>query len=300
MDVSKFGSDLLRQAHRDDVLGLAAELAYRWFLALFPFLILLSAIGARLATALGVQNPTEQFVDLLGEMMPGDAAGQIGPQLEFLVGSQGSGVVSAALFFGLWAATGATKAAIKALNRAYDVEESRPFWKRYLMALGLTLLTIAFIVGAFMLLVITQVFGEPLAQALGEEGTFWTVLMLSRWPVATLLLLLAAAFVYWAAPNIDLPWKWVTPGAALFAGGWLLATVGFTHYAASFADYAESYGAMAGVVVLLIWFYLTALALLMGAELNAIIDQRVGEQRLEGQRRARGEQVRRAGRAASR
>jgi membrane protein len=173
---------------------------------------------------------------------------------------------------------------MKAMNRAYDVEESRSFWKKYLIAIGLTLLAGTFVIGAFMLLVGGQFLASRGAEALGLRGVWETVLNLIRWPVALALVMVAMAFLYWAAPNIDLPFKWITPGAVVFTIVWVVATLLFGWYVSAIGNYNATYGALGGVVVLLLWFYITSFIMLLGAELNAVVGEQVEPETVQGQR----------------
>ena len=127
------------------------------------------------------------------------------------------------------------------MNRAYDVEETRAFWKKYPLSIGPTLLAGSFAISSFILLVGGQLAGEKIAGALGTEGTFATIVSLARWPLVVALLLVAMAFVYWAAANIELPFKWITPGAVLFTVVWIAATSVFGLYVANFGS--EAHGA---------------------------------------------------------
>ena len=140
------------------------------------------------------------------------------------------GLLSLGVGGSLLVATGGMNAVIKAMNRAYGVEESRSFWKRYLLALGLTLLAGTAIIGAFVLFVGGWVFGAELATALGLQRSFRLLVDVVYWPTIGLLLMLAVSVLYWAAPNIDLRFKLVTPGALIFTVGWLAATAAFAAY----------------------------------------------------------------------
>lgn len=267
------GKRTVRQVMKDDVGGLAAELAYRFLLALFPFFIFLAALGGFVAEVFNVENPTDRIMDLLEGRIPSDAASVLSRQLEGVVESQNPGLLSIGILGAVWAASGGVGAVIKAMNRAYDVQESRPFWRKYALQVGLTLLAGTFIIGAFALLLAGQIFGQELADALGVGGLFALLISLGRWPVVIALLLVAVAFLYWAAPNAKLPFKWITPGSVLFTVVWLAATYGFGLYVAHFGSYNATYGALGGVVILLVWLYLSAFILLVGAELNAVLEE---------------------------
>jgi membrane protein len=267
------GREWAKRVVRDDVYGLAAELAYWFFLSLFPFFIFLAALGGFVAALLDVRDPTQQIVDLLGSTMPPDATRLVRPQIEQVVGTRNPGLLSLGVLGTIWTATGWASAIIKAMNRAYAVPETRPFWKTYLLAFGLMLLTSSVLVGAFVLVVAGEVFGRQIAAAVGLEGAFQIAVDVARWPAAVSLLLVGSAFLYGAAPNVNLGLRWITPGAVLFAAGWLVATSLFTQYVAVFGSHNATYGTLGGVAVLLVWFYLTAFILLAGAELNAVIDE---------------------------
>jgi uncharacterized BrkB/YihY/UPF0761 family membrane protein len=159
------------------------------------------------------------------------------------------------------------------MNRAYDVPESRAFWKTGLLAVGITLLAGTAIIVAFSLMIAVQVWGHDIADKVGAGSAFEQLLSWGRWPVIAIVLLFAMAFVYWAIPNIELPFRWVSPGALTFTVVWTLASFFFALYVANVASYNATYGTLGGVVVLLLWFYLTSIVMLLGAEINAVIEK---------------------------
>lgn len=271
------GKQLVKEVGADDITGLAAELSYRFFLALFPFAIFLAAVGGFTARAVGVDDPAQEALELLGDNLPPDAASIVSQQVAEVVETRNLGLLSFGILGTIYAASGAMGTVIKALNRAFDVPESRPFWKKQLIALGLTLLTAGGIVVAFAALLAGGAFAQDIADALGFGGAFETLLKWGRIPLAIAVIMVAIAFLYWAAPNTDTPIKWITPGAVLFTLSWLMASIGFAWYVANFAGYNATYGALGGVVILLTWFYLTGLMILVGAELNAILDGKTSE-----------------------
>lgn len=265
--------DTFREFRDDDVSGLAAELTYRTFLALFPFIIFLTALGGALAKALSVENPAERFLELFGGQLPGDARSVITTQVQEVVNGTNVGLISAGILGALWAAGGGAAALMKALNRAYDIPDTRPFWKQKLLAVGLVLAATVAIFATIALFVATRAYGTEIAEAVGLGPTFEAVLRWGTYPLVAVLALAAVAFVYWAAPDAGLPFRWVSPGAIFFVVAWLIATVAFGLYVANFSSYNATYGALGGVVVLLLWFYLSNIVLLTGAELNAVIDE---------------------------
>lgn len=261
---------------RDDAMGLSGELAYRWLLAIFPLAILIATIAGFAARSLDVEDPTQRLLDAAGTSLPEEAAATIRPQLERILEGRDGALLSLGLLLSLWAAAAGMKAVIKALNRAYDVPETRPFWRQNLVALGLTLLFGVAVVSSFIGLVVGQVAATDLAAALGLEEVMAVVFEVAPYPLATGALGLASWFLYWRAPARRPHWKFAIPGAVFFVPGWIGATLSFSFYVANFASYADTYGALGGVIILLFWFYLTALLLILGGELNAAIEREWG------------------------
>ena len=252
--------EVARQALRDDVIGLSAELAYRFFIALFPFFVFLTALGALASSELGVENPAQRAVELVGDVVPREGAQFLEDQLKQVIENAGRGHLLAGGLFAIVIATSGTNAIIKGLNRAYGVEERRPFWKRYLTALVLTVAAGTTSVVALLLFVPFRLAGEtPIV----------TNIVVAL--VAMALLIVAVTLLFRIGPSIKLPLRVVLPGAALFAGAWLLAALAFSFYVSNFADYASTYGVLAGVVMVLIWFYVMAIVLLLSAEANQVI-----------------------------
>jgi membrane protein len=256
----------------DDCMGLAQEIAYSSLLAFFPAVILLIGL-------LGLLGPGayDSLIHLLGTVSPNAVLDAIKLAKD---SSAHNGAGSAvALFVGtvgsLWAASGATGSIIKAVNRASEVEETRPFWKVRLLALALVLLA-GLVTGAVFLLI---VFGGPLGDAvarrahLGSEFTIvWNI---ARWPIAFAGILLFFAIVYWLAPNrTPRTWRWLSPGSLLGAALWLALSGLFSLYTHFSGSYDRTYGSLAGAIVLLLWLNYSALAILFGAELNAELERR--------------------------
>lgn len=267
------GKRVLKESMQDDVPGLAAEMSYRFLLALFPMFIVVAASGSLFASATGVEDPTGSMMSWGLDTLPDDAASVIRGQLDQLFSATQPGLLSIGFLTALWAGAGGMKANIKAMNRAYDVQETRPFWRANLVAVGLTLLLAVAVLGGFLTLVVGQFFVERVATVLGDGGWQQTLISLARWPIAIALLIVGVAFLYWAAPNAKLPFRWISPGAILFVLGWLIATAAFGVYVSNFGNYNQVYGTLGGVIVLMLWFYLTNIILLVGAELNAVLAQ---------------------------
>ncbi len=270
---------LWSEVQSDDVSGLAAELSYQFLLALFPFLIFVTALGALVAQVGGVENPTDRLLDALGGTLPADAQSVLRSQIERLLDTQSGGLLSIGVATAIWAASGGVRAMMKAMNRAYDVEETRPIWRRYAVSIVLVLGAGSSLFVALIVLLGGQVLGRQVLHDLGADSSASAWINAARLPIVAVLVAIAVAFLYWAAPNARLPFRWVSPGATLFVVTWLGATLLFGLYVSNFASYNTTYGALGGVVVLLLWAYLSAFLLLGGAELNAVLYRQAGRER---------------------
>jgi membrane protein len=270
---------LVRETLDDDVLGLSAELAYRWLLAVFPLAIMLAAFSGIAAQAFRIEDPADQIIEAAGGSLPPDAAAAIRPQLERILEHREGVLLSLGLLLAIYAASSGMKAVIKGLDRAYDVQDARPFWRQTALALALTVLLGVSVVVSFVALIVGRVAAQDIAAALGLEDAAAGIIEVMPYPLAILALGLAAALLYRAAPARRTAWRWVLPGVVLFVPGWIAATVGFSYYVANFGSYDDTYGAIGGVIVLLVWFYLTAFMLLLGGELNAVLEREFGPPR---------------------
>jgi membrane protein len=275
---------LFKRLVSDDLNNQASALAYRFFLALFPFLIFVVALSSFVASHLSVGDPAEGMLEMLGDI-PSDLAALVRRELEGVVGREHPGLLSIGIAGTLWAASSGMNALMKAMDHAYRVEETRPLWRRYALAIGITLLAGTSLVGGFVVLVVGEVFGHQFAAWAGILELYEAVVNRGRWMAMAGLLVLAASVLYRAVPNVDLPWRLALPGAALFTVGWLLATYVLSLYIANFGSYSATYGTLGAAAILLIWSYVSSLLLLAGAELNAYVDERLDPARLETQRR---------------
>lgn len=262
---------LWHEISKDRVSDLAAGLAYRFLLALFPFFIFMAALSAFIAQVFAVDDPSGEIVANLAQALPEDAKTILTAQLAEILENGRPGLLSFGIVGALWSASSGIAAAMRAMNIAYDVEEARPFWRRTLVAIGLTVLSGGFILAAFVVLVGAQFAESMVAGWLGTGPAVTIALTIARYAVALALIGSAAAFLYWSLPNAHLPFRWLSPGAALFVLSWIGATALFGWYVSSFGSYNVTYGALGGLIVLMVWLYVTALMLLVGAEVNALV-----------------------------
>ena len=278
----KLALRLVHEIGSDDVSGGAAELAYRFTLALFPFFIFLAAMGGFVASAFHIENPTDQIMNQLGNSLPSDTSSVLRTQLTGVIGTHNAGLLSVGIIGSIWAASSGIGALMKTTNRIFDVEEKRSTLRRYVIAITLTILGAGLLVVTFALFFTGQIYGQEIAGNIGLQGAAATAFTFARWPIAVCMILIAVAILYWQAPATDVPLRWITPGALFFAIAWLVATYLFGLYVANFGSYNATYGALGGIVVLLVWLYLTGFLILTGAELDAVLAQRYAPEELEG------------------
>ena len=257
----------LKDANADNVLGLAAQLAYYFLLALVPAIACMVAL-----TSLLPPETIVQMLQSIATVVPPDMLEILEDQLNSLRQSENSGVLSFGLLMALWSSSAALVAVTDALNRAYDIEEGRPWWKVRLIAIGLTIGLAVFVVSAFTLVVAGPELAETMAARIGLGDAFTVTWTIVQWPIAFGLVTLAIALIYYFAPDADQDWVYITPGSVLATLLWLLASLAFRFYVSNFADYNATYGSLGGVIVLMLWFYISSLAILAGAELNAEIE----------------------------
>jgi len=268
----------------DDVLGLAAQLSYYFFLALFPAILFLLA----LASFFPLSNITDDVGRSLGPFVSPQVLELIQEQMRRLGNSENGGLLTFGVVGALWSSSAALVSIVGALNRAYDIEEGRPWWKVRLIAIGLTLGIAVVVLIALSLILIGPALAEKLGQSTGWGTPFeWTWLVL-QWPSVFVLIAVGIGLMYYFGPDADQDWVWITPGAVAATVLWLFISLLFKIYVANFTDYEGSYGTVGGVIVVLLWFYVSGIAILTGAELNAEIEHASPYGKAPGQKNAQG------------
>jgi membrane protein len=275
------------EAIDDDILGLAAQLSYYFFLALFPAILFLLA----LASFFPLSNVTDEVARYLGPLVSPPVLELIQEQMRRLDNNENSGLLTFGVAGALWSSSAALVSIVGALNRAYDIEEARPWWKIRLVAIGLTLGLAVFVLTALSLVLVGPVLAEQLGQATGWGKPFeWTWLVL-QWPLVFVSVSTAIGLIYYFGPDADQDWVWITPGAVVATTLWLVISLLFKTYVANFTDYEGSYGTVGGVIVVLLWFYVSSIAILTGAELNAEIEHASPYGKAPGQKSAQGKLI---------
>lgn len=263
--------DALRRTGReildDELSDRAAALTYYGVLAIFPTLLLLVSL-----VGLVGQSVTGQLLDNLRTWTPGPARDILRGGVEEL---QRSHATSGALaVFGLagalWSASGYIAAFIRAANVVYDIREGRPVWKLTPLRLGLTVVLMLLLAGSAVIVVFTGPLARKAGEALGIGDVGVQVWSIAKWPVLLLLVTLMITLLYWAAPNVrGRGFRWVSPGSVLAVALWIGLSAGFAAFVANFSSYNRTYGTLAGVIVFLVWLWLTNLAILLGLEFDA-------------------------------
>lgn len=253
----------------DDVFSLAAQQAYYFFFALFPALLFVIGI----ASFFPLTSLTDDVVNMLGRFAPQMVSQIIVQAMQSLSKQNSGGVLTVGFLVTVWSTSGAMTAIITTLNAAYDVTESRPWWKTRVIAVGLTIGIAVFIIASMFLVIAGPSLAEHLANTMGLGPAFkWTWWVL-QWPIVFTLVGTAIGSIYYFAPDVVQDWVWITPGSIVATLLWLAISVGLKLYYQFVPNAANpTYGAIGGIMVLMLWFYATGIALLLGAEFNAEIE----------------------------
>jgi membrane protein len=274
-DVVAIAKQTFKDFQEDDLQGAAAEVAYHVLFSLAPLLLFVAALTGFFSNAVGVDDVMYDVTSWLRQNLPAETAQAVIDPIEKVLRSQSGGILSFGVVTALWGGKNSMGALMKALNVAFDAKETRPWWKRQLVAIGLTVGLGFALIFASLAIIMGSGFGDWLAGQVGLETTWqagWTYL---RWPLVVVLVSIALSLLYWAAPDVDADFKWLTPGAVLTIAGWVLASVGLSFYFARFAGYT-AYGALGAVMAFIFWLYVMGLILLLGGELNSVLGRMAG------------------------
>ncbi|WP_344403422.1 YihY/virulence factor BrkB family protein [Streptomyces longisporus] len=257
----------LREFKDDELSDRAAALTYYGILALFPaLLVLVSVLG------LAGKSTTDTVLKNIRQFAPGSARDIITNAVHQLQGNAGIGSIMAivGLVLAVWSASGYVAAFIRAANAVYDMPEGRPVWKVLPVRVGVTVVLMVLAVISALIVVFTGSLARQAGKVLGIGDTALTVWSIAKWPVLVVLVTVMIAILYWATPNARVKgFRWITPGSVLALVIWMIASAAFAVYVANFASYNKTYGSMAGVIVFLLWLWITNLAILLGLEFDA-------------------------------
>ncbi|HKP21777.1 MAG TPA: YihY/virulence factor BrkB family protein [Thermoleophilaceae bacterium] len=260
-----------KEFREDNLTDWAAALTYYSVLAIFPAMIVLVSI-----LGLVGESATQPLIDNLGAVAPGPAKEIFTNAIKNLQGDQGAaGVLFVVGLLGaLWSASGYVSAFMRASNAIYDMPEGRPIWKTLPVRVGLTLILLFLLAITALAVVLTGGLAEKVGNIIGLGSTAVDVWNIAKWPVLLIVVSFMFALLYWAAPNVRQPgFRWVSPGGIVAVVGWLIASAAFAFYVGNFGSYNKTYGALGGVIVFLVWLWISNIVILLGAEFNAELER---------------------------
>ena len=257
--------ELYRRFTEDEITALSAQLSYYFLLSLFPLLIFIVSV----ATYLPIDYMS--LLGLLSDYMPEDVLVLIETFLSQIIESSGGGLISIGIIGTLWSASNGINAVMRALNKAYNVEENRSFIKGRLIAMSLLISVMVIIVVAFLLPVFGQMIGVYIFSFFGVSDQFLTVWNALRWVISSFIFLVVFMYLYQMAPNTRVYFRDIIFGALFSTIGWQLASYGFAFYVNEMGNYSATYGSLGGVIVLMLWFYISGIIILLGGEINAMV-----------------------------
>lgn len=262
-DVSwkSFLQELKQKVASDDITNVAAALTFYAVLGLFPFILFLVSLASFIIDA----SLADALVEQLARVAPGDVTSILSGLIHKISGGNQAGLLTFGIVLTIWSASGAAASLIVALNTAYGVTETRPYWKRRLIAIEATLITAALAILAALIALVVP----PIIEALGIP--YADKLLWLRMPIAALLMMMSWNFLYWLLPDMtDKRFRLVTPGAIVGVIVWVAASWGFSAYVNNIASYDATYGALGGIIVFLFWMWISAQVVVLGAEIDAI------------------------------
>jgi membrane protein len=253
----------------DDLLGWSAQLSYYFFLTLFPGLICFVA----LASFFPVEHLTDVVLALLTRIAPPDVLSLVERQLTVIAEQRSAGWLTFGIIGTAWTASAGMQTLIRTLNFAYHVPETRPWWRVRLRAIALTFVMAVFAIASLAIVLVGPMIGERVAAALHLSSVFLQTWWIVRWPVIVGLAVAGLAFVYHVGPDASQRWSGTIPGSCFATGVWIGASLGLRWYVSSLATYQKTYGTIGATLVILLWFYVSGLAMLAGAELNSVMNE---------------------------
>jgi membrane protein len=275
-----------KEMNEDHVMAFAGNLTYKGLFAIFPFFtFLLSLLGL-----FNAEDLVNTMVDKLSGVAPQSATEFIEGQLLSITQSQAASAFTfgtiIAILLALWGVSGAFRSVMEAMNVMYEVEEDRPFWKVYGLSIFMSLAVVVLLVGALVLVIFGESIGVAVADLVGLGAVFATLWSIVQWPVVALVVLFAFALIYYFAPAAKQRFRWISPGSIVAFAFWLAFSLLFSLYASTFGgdSYNETYGSLAGVIILMLYVYYSALIMLVGGEINQVIEWHIPGGKNEGEK----------------
>ena len=258
-------TQLYEKIKGDDVTGLAAQLAYYFLLSIFPLLIFTITLLPFIPVS------QADLMEILRTYAPAESAQLLESNLKEIMANQNGGLLSFGILATVWSASNGTNAIIRALNHAYDIDETRSFIKTRALALILTLGLIFVVVVSLLLPVFGKHILSIIFDFLGFEPSF--IYDVLRWVVSIAVITFVFLIMYWIGPNLKMRCKFALPGAIFASVGWALSSWAFSFYVNSFANYSSTYGSLGGIIVLMLWLYISGLVIIIGGEINAVLSK---------------------------
>ena len=274
LSVTELTKRVWNELDADEVGDRAAALSYYFLFSLFPALLFLTALLAFLPLA-GLQ---ERLLAYTSDVLPGDAASTLERTLAEVLGARRTGLLSFGALATLWASSNGMATVMTTMNKVWGTRETRPWWRRRLLAVGLTIVFALFIVVALTLMVFGPKIGRMVADVFGLGDVFTLLWNLVSVPLVIACVLIGVQSVYYVAPSGPRRWRWFTPGAVLAVVLWLAMSFGLRVWVTNFGNYSATYGSIGGVILLMLWLYLTSYVMLVGAEVDAEIEKGAGEE----------------------
>ncbi len=264
-----FLKELWKEIEEDNVFTGAAALSFYLLLASFPAMIFLLS----LLPYLPIENLDQAIMDVLHQVLPEQAAVLFeGTVTDITSEKKGGGILTFGLLLTLWSASSGLYAVMQQLNITYDVREGRPFWKSRGIAVLLTLLFFILVIGAFALVIFGGVIQDRIGNIIGTSDTLLTVFATLRWVIIGVFLLLAFAVIYYYGPDVEQDFRFISPGSIVGGVLLVLASLAFRYYVTNFGNYGATYGSLGAVIILLMWLYMAGIVILIGSEINALIE----------------------------
>ncbi|WP_419182776.1 YihY/virulence factor BrkB family protein [Metabacillus fastidiosus] len=260
--------DLYNRFKEDELSRLSAELAYYFLLSLFPFLIFLITLLAYLPLS------EADVLATITQYAPKESMVLIETTLNQILSNQNGGLLSFGIIATLWSASNGINAIVRALNRAYDVEEDRSFLVARGMAVVLTIAMVFVILIALLLPVFGKQIGLFISAIYGLSDEFLSIWNAIRWLLSGLILFIVFSALYFIAPNKRLQIKYVLPGSLFATVGWIIVSLAFSFYVSNFSNYSGTYGSIGGIIILMIWFYISGMIIVLGGEINGLLHKR--------------------------
>lgn len=281
VSAKQFMRDFYREISDDNVFNGAAALGFYWTLAIFPAIILLMTV----IPYLPIDRVDDAIMDLLGQALPGEAYDMVAEVVDQVTSERRGGLLSFSLLATLWAASTGMYAIMQQLNITYGVKEARSVVRGYATALALIVLFGVLVIGAFSLIVLGGIMQDWIGNRFGFTDVLLTFFGVFRWVVIVLALLLGVAMIYRYGPNVEQKFKFITPGSVFSVSLLIVASLGFAFYTNNFVNYDVIYGSIGAVIILMLWLYITGLVILVGSEINVLLEHYSAEGKRKGEKK---------------